>query len=598
MSRYPDPRAPKPSEPFLVSLRKLVAIMPARRRRQLVIVILLMFLGAAAEMATLGAVIPFLALLAGAEGGRFPVPGTGLEFGIAQASLLFACVAVLGAAVRIFVLRAGYRFSYGLGADLGGEVYRRTLYQPYSWHVARNSSEIIAGITKVNIVVSGIINPLIQSGVAAVISLAIGATLLAIDAGAALTAMLVVGSLYLGITLTVRRRIAAQGKVVAFNETQRIQAVQEGLGGIRDVLLDGVQPIYHSRFARLNARIRQAQAVINLYGNAPRYVVEAAGMVCIVGLAYGLSQRDGGLLGAIPILGALAIGAQRLLPQAQLLYLSWSQINSTRPQLEDVLRLATLPIVEEPLGAPVQATAAPRQPTDGSAPLIALHDVTFRYAAGDAPILDRISLSIPRGARVGIVGQTGSGKSTLIDLIMGLLDASEGVIAIEGVPLTIANRRAWQRRIAHVPQSIFLSDTSIAENIAFGAAPHEIDLERVRRAAGMAQIADHIETLPEGYATRVGERGVRLSGGQRQRLGLARAFYKQVDILVLDEATSALDDKTEEAVTRAIESLGPDITVLMIAHRLSTLRSCTLRIDLSAAPAANPLPSASAVQAL
>lgn len=568
----------RPAGPLWPSLLKLIGLMTRRRRLQLVALAGLMLIGAFAEMATLGAVLPFLALLAGAHGDAFPLPGLSISLTVETASLLFAVVALVAAGVRIFVLWSGFRFTYGLGADLGGEVYRRTLYQPYSWHVGRNSSEILSGISKVNEVVTGIINPIIQGGVAALVSVGIAVMLLIIDAGVATVAMASMGLLYGGITVTIRRRIGGYGRTVADNSTQRVKAVQEGLGGIRDVLIDGVQPIYHRRFARFDRAMRNAQALISLCGNAPRYLVEAAGMICIVALAYWLSERQGGLLGAIPVLGALAIGAQRLLPQAQILYLSWSKVSSTRAQLEDVLQLATLPIP----AASQPSIAARAEPAATNVPLIELRDIVFRYVAGDAPVLDGVNLAIPRGSRIGIAGRTGSGKSTLVDLMMGLLEPTEGAILVDGHRLHDLNCRQWQERIAHVPQSIFLSDTSIAENIAFGVSPDAIDMARVRHAAAMAQAQEFIEALPDRYLTSVGERGVRLSGGQRQRLGLARALYKDVDVLVLDEATSALDDATEAAVVRSIEALGGHITVLMIAHRLSTLSNCDRMIDFAA----------------
>jgi ABC-type multidrug transport system fused ATPase/permease subunit len=203
---------------------------------------------------------------------------------------------------------------------------------------------------------------------------------------------------------------------------------------------------------------------------------------------------------------------------------------------------------------------------------IVLHDLSFRYSNDGPEVIRQLSLQIPRGSRVGFIGKTGSGKSTVIDLIMGLLEPTSGGVEIDGRPLTSANRRAWQARIAHVPQSIYLADSSIAENIAFGLDARDIDQQRVREAARTAQLAEFIETLPRQYQTAVGERGVRLSGGQRQRIGLARALYKQADVLILDEATSALDDATEKAVMQAIDSIGKGITVLMVAHRVTTLR--------------------------
>jgi ATP-binding cassette subfamily B protein len=207
--------------------------------------------------------------------------------------------------------------------------------------------------------------------------------------------------------------------------------------------------------------------------------------------------------------------------------------------------------------------------------------VSFRYKTGSQNVLQHLTLSIPKGERVGIIGATGSGKSTMIDILMGLLEPTSGSLKVDEQAITKKNVLSWQRRIAHVPQAIFLSDTTIAENIAFGIDRKDIDFDRLRDVAHKAQLQDVIDKLPNQYNTLVGERGVRLSGGQRQRIGIARALYKNADILVFDEATSALDNKTEESVMKPIEALGNEITVIMIAHRITTLKKCTKIIELA-----------------
>jgi ABC-type multidrug transport system fused ATPase/permease subunit len=339
------------------------------------------------------------------------------------------------------------------------------------------------------------------------------------------------------------------------------------LGGIRDVLIDGTQGVYIKRFWWVDASVRQAQAVNGFISTAPRYLIESIGMVFIAILAYWLSLREGGLSAAIPVLGALAVGAQKLFPQMQQIYFGWATVRGSQAALVDVVALLEQPIPDE-YSKPLSRGATRLEHG------ITLRNLGFRYR-NDAPeVIRQLGFKIPRGGRVGFIGKTGSGKSTVLDLIMGLLEPTSGSIEIDGRPLTGANRRAWQARIAHVPQSIYLADATIAENIAFGLDAHNIDQLRVREAARKAQLAEFIEALPAQYQTKVGERGVRLSGGQRQRIGLARALYKQADVLVLDEATSALDDATEKAVMRAIDALGKDMTILMVAHRVSTLRSC------------------------
>lgn len=577
---------------FSNDFKRLMRQVSPRRRLQMIALCLLMLVGAAAEMATLGAVVPFLGLLANPGlADQYPIVGRALNvFGIESdkllvaAGILFCLIAVGAAAIRILLMWAIYRFTFGLGADLGGEVYRRTLYQPYAWHVSQNTSQILAGVQKVNSVTNNIIVQAIQAVAALAMTLSILVMLFLIDFNTALLAGTGFTILYGLMSWFSRKRLEDNSRVIAQHETSRMQAVQEGLGGIRDVLLDGSQPLYHRRFAFLDQRMRRAQATNSFIAAAPRFVIESAGMVMIVVLAFWLSARGGGMTDAIPVLGALAIGAQRLLPQMQQIYGAWSTISGSRHQLHDVLALLERPMpFANKEGSTSSELIQPKSNATGlSQPLLAFKQVTFRYQPESSPVLDQISFSIPRGARIGIVGQTGSGKSTLVDLIMGLLDPTHGDILIDGKVLNQTNRRIWQQRIAHVPQAIFLADATIAENIAFGVPGEQIDHARVCEAASKAQLATFIEGLPAKYETAVGERGVRLSGGQRQRIGLARALYKQADVLVLDEATSALDDTTERTVMTALSELGDDVTVLMIAHRLRSLSGCDAILSLEA----------------
>ena len=568
------------------SLIHLFSHVSRRRRWQLGGLLVLMLVGAIAEMATLGAVVPFLALLIEPDLiSTYPliqmifswVGGTPNNFAL-SASILFAVIGVVAGLVRMLLMWASLRISFGLGADIGGEVYRRTLYQSYSWHVSRNSSEILAGIDKVNSVVYNVITPLTQAVISLVLSLGILAMLLAIDARTALVAGVGFAALYGITTFVLRRQVISNGKIISDNITLRVQALQEGLGSIRDVLLDGTQDIYHRGFAAYDYAMRRGQAANGFIGAAPRYIIESLGMVLIILLAYWLAGHQNGLIGSIPVLGALALGAQKILPQMQIFYQSWSSISGHLSQLEDVLKLLEHPILLNyklpTQSSSMSSTVDIENAEKNSAPLICFHNISFRYSRDTPDVLHSINLEIPRGARIGFIGKTGSGKSTLIDLAMGLLEPSGGEIKIEGQPLTERNRRSWQSRIAHVPQHIYLSDTSIAENIALGVPKELINIIRVKEAATKAQLAEFIESLPEKYQTSAGERGVKLSGGQRQRIGLARALYKQADVLILDEATSALDQATEKSVMAAIKLIGCELTVLMIAHRITTLRDC------------------------
>ena len=472
------------------------------------------------------------------------------------------------------LLWANTRLSYATGADLSVDLYRRTLYQPYAVHVARNSSEIINAVaTKVNAVISSIIVPLITLISSSVIMVAIMATLIVINPQIALMSFGGFGLTYAVIIWLTRKRLKTNSQKIAKESNQLVKSLQEGLGGIRDVLIDANQAVYSKVYSNAVQPLRRAQANNLFMNQSPRFGIEAIGMVLIGALAYFLSQQPGGVTQAIPVLGTLALGAQRLLPVLQQVYASWSRIQGENASFRDVLML-----LDQPLPDRLQLEENMSMHFEKE---ITLNMLSFRYTSDGSLVLCDLNLTISKGSRVGFIGATGSGKSTLLDIIMGLLDPTDGQICVDDEPVTSSNRRAWQKRIAHVPQTIFLSDATIEENIAFGIPKESIDHERVKIAAEQAQMVALIESWPNQYQTYVGERGVRLSGGQRQRIGIARALYKQADVIIFDEATSALDNKTEAAVMQAIEELQEDLTVLIIAHRLTTLKNCTQIVELA-----------------
>lgn len=535
---------------FLSLVARLWCHLTRRRQRQFLLLIGLMLVSAIAEVVSLGAVLPFLGVLVAPERVfSFPiVADVAQALGINSPDQLllpltvaFAVAALTAGAIRILLLWATTRIAFATGADLGIEVYRRTLYQPYSVHVARNSSEVISGITvKVN-GVAGVLLALLTLVSSTVLLVAIMFVLIAIDPMVAILAGVGFGASYAIISRMSRRRLNDNGQRIAYAQTQVVKALQEGLGGIRDILLDGSQSVYCEIFGQADQSLRRAEANNVFIGQSPRYAMEALGMVLIACFAYGLSLQAGGIATALPVLGALAVGAQRMLPALQQIFSAWATIAGNRASLADAVGL-----LDQPMPADIMQPVPTPRFFERAIRFVA---VRFRYVSDSPWILDDFNLTIPKGSRVGFVGSTGSGKSTTLDLLMGLLTPTEGAILFDDQPIG-GGHTGWQRSVAHVPQSIYLADATLSENIAFGVRPEAIDLKRVQQAARQAQIADFIESKADGYHALVGERGVRLSGGQRQRIGIARALYKRATILVFDEATSALDNETEQSVNR------------------------------------------------
>ncbi len=562
-------------------IQKLWQHLNPRRRVQCAFLLALMLISALTEVISIGALLPFLSTLAAPEKVfSYPlVHALAGNFGIKQAdeillplTVIFILAAIISGSVRLLLLWATTKFTFTVGADLSSEIYRRTLYQPYNVHIARNSSEIISGITnKTHDLIFHVILPSLTIINSLVLLVFLCSALLYVSPLVTLGAAGSFGLCYIILAKLMHKRLVKNGHIVAKEQTNNIRILQEGLGGIRDVLLDNTQSLYCDIYRNSDMAMRRAQGINLFINTCPRYAMESIGIVTVAIISFILSY-NGGIAAALPTLGALALGVQRLLPALQQSYNSWSLIMGSQATLRD-----TLLLLEQKLPEYVDVKTLPLIEFNEQ---IKLENVTFRYAANQPDILNINKLVIPKGARVGIVGSTGSGKSTLLDVIMGLLLPSSGLFSVDGKKIDSINAISWQRNIAHVPQNIYLNDGSFAENIALGIPVQEIDMERVKKAARLARIADFIESGKDGYQAMVGERGIKLSGGQRQRVGIARALYKNAKILVLDEATSALDNDTEAAVMESIENLHENLTILIVAHRLSTLKKCNFIVKL------------------
>ena len=480
-----------------------------RRRIQLGLLLVVMFASGGAELMSLWAVLPFLGALTNPHRlWQQPlVQELARRVGFMDANelllpvtLAFAVAAVLAATIRLTNLWLNGRLAAAVGSDLSCEAYRRTLYQPYQVHVQRNSAVVItATITQIGQTVAAL-NALLQLITSSVVAAGLLTGLLLFDAPVALAAVSLFGSAYLGLAITARRELRVNGQKIAEASSQQLKALQEGLGAIRDVLLDCSQPTYLHIYRQADRPQRQLQAKNNYIKTFPRYALEALGMVTIALLGWLLVWQRGSDSAVIPLLGALALGAQRLLPALQQIYSGWASLKGSNAAIQAVLVMLNQPL------PPDLAVADPLPLQEG----IHLAGVHFRYGSDQPEVLRGMDFKIGRGERIGLIGITGSGKSTTSDLLMGLLVPTSGRLLVDGADLHDPEHpehlAAWRATIAHVPQNIYLADSSISENIALGVPRHQIDLARVKEAAQKAQISSFIESSSEGYDSFVGER--------------------------------------------------------------------------------------------
>jgi len=536
---------------------------------------MLVVLSGFAELASIGSVIPFLTFLAGLQMNSLPdwvanwVNGFGLDTKqlTIAATLVLVLTAVIAGMVRLLLVWKSHRFVFGASYDISVEIYDTAMHLPYPEHAARNSAEFLSDLNKAQMLAGTLFMPVVQAAGSGVIALFLIVGLLLIDVRVALAAGIGLGLIYALVVTTTRSILARNAVTVARAWADRIKVANEGLGGIRDIILDRTHDTFIARFKSVEKGLERAQFTNYFLGAGPRFIVEALGIILFAAIALALSLAGGGLVSSLPVLAAMALGAQRLLPLIQNVYAGWAATAIAREMLADVV---------QSLGPKTLETHEMDEiaPQIGSVESIRLEGVCFRYPGASAAAISDINLNIKRGERIGIGGRSGSGKSTLMDLLLGLQLPTAGRVIINGRPLDSQSINEWRRKVAHVPQAIYLADATIAENIAFGAGPDEVEWRRLKDAAKRSQLLEFVDQLRDGLETRIGERGARLSGGQRQRIGIARALYKNAELLVLDEATSALDTATEEEVNAAIRALDRNLTIIVISHRPSSLSLC------------------------
>ncbi len=560
--------------------RKVFSLLDAQERRRFWVLTVLMIFVALVEVAGVSSVLVLLNVLADpttVDNSRAlswlrGVLGTESTFSFEVALAVIVIVVVFGG----LVIKAGgtyaiIRYSFMRGSAISTRLLGAYLNRPYEWYLERNSAEIGKNVlSEVDGLTSRVISPLLRLTSNFILVIAMLSFLMVVDPFVTLLSAVTLGGFYVVIYLRLRDRLHQSGEDMMSALEQRYRTASEATGGIKDVKLMGLEPSYQTQFQKSSVRAARAIVRVGIMAELPRFVLEAITFGALLGLVLVLLFRnDGNIAGIVPTLGIFAFSVMRLLPALQQTYHSMANIRGST---------AALDLIAKDYGealhvAPTTAADAVRSMPVNTA--LELKDVVFRYASANRPALAGLDLTIPARTTVGLVGGTGAGKTTLVDLILGLLTPNSGEVVVDGAPVTETNRRAWQNSLGYVPQSIYLTDDTIAANIAFGVPKDQIDRAAMERAARAAALHDFVMAeLSDGYDTMVGERGIRLSGGQRQRIGIARALYRTPSLLIMDEATSALDNITERVVMEAVQNIRSDTTIILIAHRLTTVKDC------------------------
>ena len=551
----------------------------SNRKSQIRLIFLVMILSGFSELVTLASLIPFLSALINPESlwKIYWLRDIANNLGINNQTqlmlpltLLFCTAAILAASIRLINLWLNQRMATLVGSDLSCRSLKIILHEPYINHTKRNSSSTVATISNHITNTVEVINLILQffTGLIIVLSLFIG--LLIADWKAAIFSALIFGFIYLLIFRKTKNKLALNSKKIVEAKSRQIKSLQEGLGGIRDVLMGGNQNTYINIYRDADYPMRIYEAQSRFIANFPRFALEAFGMILIAGISYFLFIQNNNTTTALSIMAAFALGAQRLLPAMQLCYSSITDIRGNIYAVIEVLKILKKSHVKKQFLEAREKKQFNKK--------IELKNIFFKYTKDYPYILKNINLSIIKGERIGIVGSTGSGKSTLLEIILGLLNPNKGSVFVDGEKINNSFEDIeilkWRRSISYVPQSIFLTDATIAENVAFGVPYDSIDFDLVKNCLEKASLTNFLNQKKDGLNSYVGERGIQLSGGQLQRIGIARALYKKNEIIAFDESTSALDNKTENEIIESIKNLSRELTIIIIAHRLSTLKYC------------------------
>jgi ATP-binding cassette, subfamily B, bacterial PglK len=566
---------------MLTQLKELYSLLADEQRKKLLRLQGLVVLMAFAELGSVLSIGPFMALV----GDMSQLQGDTVVAEVYRLSglqdprtfLFWIGVGVLvalalAATISMFTIWRLSMYGARVGAELSSRLYKHYMHQPWLFHASGSSSQLTNQIAQeCTRITNGIINPFIQMNARIVMAALMAVAIFVFNPAVAITGLVIFASAYMAMYRIVRQRLIRNGGTITEAQRLRFKLMGEGFGGIKDALLLGRQQVFTDRFEKASARFADAQGKTQVMSQVPRFIMELVAFGSVIFLIlYLLAAHDGNLGTILPLLSVYALAGFKLLPAFQQIYTSISQIRGNLVAFEglrDDLRASARTSFQSALKENGGEHLTPRKS-------IELKNIQFTYPGKAEPALRDLTMTIGVNQAIGLVGASGSGKSTVIDILLGLIHPETGELMIDGSPVKKQQLRAWQNSLGFVPQSIFLADSSIRENIAFGLPPELVDEEKVQRAATMAHLDELLAELPDGLRTRVGERGVQLSGGQRQRIGIARALYHDADVLILDEATSALDGVTEKLIMDAIHDFSGKKTIIMIAHRLTTVKQC------------------------
>ncbi len=560
-------------------LNKIIYLLTPRERKRGGLLMIMILIMALLDMVGVASIMPFITVLTNPEiveknsvlsfmYSKLSVFGVGniQEFMIALGLLVFF-VLIVSLAFKALTIYAQIRFAQMREYSIGKRLMQGYLSQPYSWLLSRNTADLSKTIfSEINLVIIQAVSPMLTLLANAAVVIAIWILLIIIDPSVAFLISFTLGLAYLLIYTFVRSYLKVIGQKRLEVNQIRFKTISEVFGAGKEVKLGGLEDIYIDRFSKTTKAFAKHQASMAALSRLPRYAIEAIGFGGIILVILYYLIKTNTFANALPIIALYAFAGYRVLPALQNIYNSISQLRYVSPAVDNLYNELKSHKIE------IKSKSDKNLPIDNN---ISLKSVEYNYPSSKRTSVRNISIDINAKTTIALVGATGSGKTTLADIILGLLEPKKGILEVDGQLIDDQNKRAWQKNIGYVPQHIYLTDDTVSSNIALGVDPKNIDLKSIERAARVSNLHDFIiNKLPKGYDTIIGERGIRLSGGERQRLGIARALYHNPKVLVLDEATSAMDNLTEKSIMDAINSLRKDTTIILIAHRLTTIKNC------------------------